>query len=90
MKPGSNCDIIVCDLSQKHKLTPFTRLEGQKLVDSKNLVSFEKRHSNIIELVSCEVHVVWCRCMTISLKTPRNFTSFSFENTMKTYFTVVL
>ena len=29
-KPGSNCAIIVCDLSQKHKITPFHRSGGSK------------------------------------------------------------
>ena len=52
-KARSNCDIIGCNLSKKHKLTLYKTLNGEpNYVDQK----LEDRHPNTIELASCLVH----------------------------------
>ena len=67
-KTRSNCAIIGCNLSKKHKPTLYKTLNGEpNYVDHKFSLSFarslpvqkrEDRHPNTIELASWVVHVL--------------------------------
>ena len=50
----------------------FTQVEGQNLIDYKNLVFYFWEETFKYYRTSCVVHV-FCGLMTVCLKTPRNF-----------------